>query len=30
MVLDTILQYGYLWTKVRVQGGALRRLYPLL
>ena len=22
MVLDTILQYGYLWTKVRVQGGA--------
>lgn len=21
-VLDTILQYGYLWTKVRVQGGA--------
>lgn len=22
MVLDTILQYGYLWTKIRVQGGA--------
>ena len=21
-VLDTILQYGYLWTKIRVQGGA--------
>lgn len=21
-ILDTILQYGYLWTKVRVQGGA--------
>lgn len=22
LVLDTILQYGYLWTKIRVQGGA--------
>lgn len=22
MALDTILQYGYLWTKIRVQGGA--------
>lgn len=22
MVLDTILQYGYLWTEIRVQGGA--------
>ena len=22
MVLNTILQYGYLWTKIRVQGGA--------